>query len=93
MVETIIWKERFKIKGVQVDNLRGLICIGRMDKVLNAWIKELCKMTKGMDKSIDEGVLQWFGHMERTEKGKIVKRFYVRECTGSCSGVSQWKKM
>ena len=37
--ETIIWreKERFRIRAVQIDNLRGLLDIRRMDKVLNAW--------------------------------------------------------
>ena len=32
---TMIWKERSRIRAVQVDNLRGLLGIRRMDKVLN----------------------------------------------------------
>ena len=36
--ETIIWKEkeRSRIRAIQMDNLRGLSDIRRMDKVLNA---------------------------------------------------------
>ena len=34
---------------------------------------------------IDEGVLQWFGHVERMEKDRTAKRVYVRERIGSCS--------
>ena len=36
--ETMIWreKERSRIKAVQMDNLRGLLGIRKMDKVLNA---------------------------------------------------------
>ena len=38
--ETMIWKEkeRSRIRAVQMDNLRGLLGIRRMDKVLNARI-------------------------------------------------------
>ena len=44
--ETMIWieKERSRIKDVQVDNLRGLLSIRRMDRVLNAWIKGFCRV-------------------------------------------------
>ena len=58
--ETMIWreKERSRIWAVRVDNLRGLLGIRRMDKVLNARIKHFCGVTKVMDEKIDEGVLQ-----------------------------------
>ena len=38
--ETMIWKEkeRSRIRAVQMDNLRGLLGIRRMDKALNARI-------------------------------------------------------
>ena len=35
--------------------------------------KELCRMKKGLDKRIDEGVLWWFGHGERMKNDRIVK--------------------
>ena len=38
-------------------NLRGLVGITRVDKVPNTLIRELCGMTKRVDKRIDEGVL------------------------------------
>ena len=38
-----------------------------------------------MDEKIDEGVLRWFGHVERMENDKIGKRVYVGECGGRCS--------
>ena len=39
-IETMIWKEkeRSRIRAVQMDNLRGLLGIRRMDRVLNAQI-------------------------------------------------------
>ena len=45
-----------------MDNLRGLLGITRMDRVRNAWIRELCGVRKGLDERIDEGILRWFSH-------------------------------
>ena len=42
-------------------------------------------MTKVVDEKIDEGVLQWFGHLERIDNDRIVKRVYVGERT-----VARW---
>ena len=77
--KTMLWKEKEKsrIRAVQMDSLRGLIGIRRMDNP---------KCTdKGVDERIDEGVLWWFGNVERRERGMIVKRVYVGEFPGSCS--------
>ena len=44
MAETMLWKEkeRSRIRDVQMDNLKGLLGIRRMDRVPNAQIRELC---------------------------------------------------
>ena len=66
-IETMIGrKERSSIRTVQMLNLRGLLGIRRMEKVPNAWIRQLCGMTKG-DEKIDEGVLRWFIRVENGE--------------------------
>ena len=53
--KTMLWKEKERslVKAVQMDNLRGLLGIMRMDRVLNTWIRELCRVKKGLDKRID----------------------------------------
>ena len=48
-------------------------------------------MMKGENERIDEGVLQWFSHVERMENDRIVKRVYVGKCNGSHS-VSKLQK-
>ena len=58
--------KKCRIGVVQMDNLRGLIGITKMDKVPNTRIKELCGVMKGIDERI-EGVLRLFGHVERME--------------------------
>ena len=71
------------MRAVQMDNLRGLLGVRRMDISPNARIRELCGVMKGVDERIDEGVLRGFGHVERD---RIAKRVYV----GKCTVVIQW---
>ena len=80
--ETMIWKEneRSRIRAIQMDKLRGLLGIRRLDKVPNAQIRELCGVTKAMDEIIDEEVLRWFGYVEGMESDRIAKRVYVGLC-------------
>ena len=56
-----------------MDNPRGLLGIRRMDRVQNARIRELCELKKGLDERIDEGVLRWYGHVERRERDRVPK--------------------
>ena len=60
-----------------MDNLRDFLDIKIMDKVPNAWIRELCRVMKRLDERIDEDVLQWFDHKERMENERIAKRVYA----------------
>ena len=50
-----------------------------MNKVPNARIRELGEVTNRVDERIDEGVLQWYGHVERMETDMIAK-----VCRGVC---------
>ena len=80
----MIWreKERSFIRAVQMYNLRGLLDIRRMDKVLNAQIRQLCGVTKGVDEKIDESVFQWFCYVKKMGNGSISKGECIRCCLG-----------
>ena len=52
-------KERSKIKAVQMDNLRGLLGIRRMDGALNVLIREVCGVTKRLMKVFPYGLVMW----------------------------------
>ena len=54
-----------------------------MDRILNALIRELCGVTKGVDERIEEGVLKWFSHVERMERDRVAKSVFVGECAVS----------
>ena len=64
----------YRIRDLQMDNLRGLLGMRRLDKVLNALISELCRVTKRVNETMDEGVLWWFGHMEKMRNHEIARR-------------------
>ena len=83
----VIWKDKKKsrIRDIQMNNLRGFLCIKRIDEVSNAQIRELCRVTKGVDNRIN-GVFQWFGHVGRIENDRIAKRVYVGMCWKLLSG-------
>ena len=57
-------------------SLRGLLGIRRMDRVPNARIRELCGVKNGLDERVNEGVLRWFCHVERMERGMTVKKVF-----------------
>ena len=59
---------------------------------MNTRIRELSGETKGENERIDEGVLRWFGHVERIENNRIVKWDYVGECADSLSVGRQRKR-
>ena len=48
-------------------------------------IRNLCGGKKGQDERIDEGVLKWFGCVQRMESDRIAKCLYIGVCAGSCS--------
>ena len=47
-------RRRDLVRAVQMDKFRGLLGIRRMDRVLYTWIRELCRVKKGLDERIDE---------------------------------------
>ena len=56
----MIWKkEGARIRAVEMDNLRSLLGIRRMYKVPNAWIRELCRVIKGLMKVFSDGLGIW----------------------------------
>ena len=78
-------RRRSRIRAVQLDKIRSVLGIRRMDRVLNARIRELCGMAKGVYERIEEDVLHWFSYVERMENDRIAKRIYVRVFSGSSS--------
>ena len=49
----------------------------------NGVIRELCGIQKGVNERISESILRWFGHLERMDESRLVKRVYRGECVGN----------
>ena len=75
-----------------MDNIRGFLGIRRMDRVPSACIRELCGVKKVLDERIGEGMLLWFGHVDRMERDRIAKRAHGGECASSRSVGRQRKR-
>ena len=85
--DTMIWKEedRCRVRAVHMYNLRVLLGIRRKDKIPNPRLRESCGVAKQVNERIDEGVLRWFGYVERLENDRIAKWVCEGECAGSRS--------
>src|SRR5678815_1717427 len=83
--KTMVWNKKYrsKVQCVQMDNLRGVLCVRRIDKMRNEHIRELCGVKKGVNERINECMLRWFGHVERMNDNRLVKRMYSGECVGN----------
>src|SRR5678815_6092076 len=63
-----------------MDNLRGVLGVRRINKMRNELIREWCGVKKGVNERINESMLRWFGHVERMNDSRLVKRMYSGEC-------------
>src|SRR5678816_2500347 len=81
----MVWNKRYrsKVQCVQMDNLRGVLGVRRIDKMRNERIRELCGVNKGVNERINESTLRWFSHVGRMDDSRLVKRMYSGECVGN----------
>src|SRR5678815_2775171 len=75
--ETTVWNKRYrsKVQCVQMNNLRGVLGV-KIDKMRNERIIELCGVKKEVNERINESTSRWFGHVERMDDSRLVKRMY-----------------
>src|SRR5678815_335511 len=83
--ESMVWNKRYrsKVQCVQMDNLRSVLGVRRIDKMRNERIGELCGAKKRVNERINESTLRLFGHVERMNDSRLVKRMYSCECVGN----------
>src|SRR5678815_2321686 len=66
-----------------MDNSRSMLGVRRINKMRNERIREWCGVKKGVNERINESMLRWFGHVERMNGSRLVKRMYSGECVGN----------
>ena len=74
--------ERRKVEAVEMSCLRSICGVRRMDRIANVEIRRRCGKTVGVGERMDQGVLRWFGHVERMEGERLVRRVYDSDARG-----------
>ena len=63
--------DRSGMEAVEMNCLRNICKLKRIDRVPNAEIRRMCG--KNVSQRMDQGVLSWSGHVERMENERLVK--------------------
>ena len=63
--------------------LRSLVGVSRMDRVRNEEVRRRAGIERELASSADQRVLRWFGHVERMDKYRMVRRVLMAEVSGT----------
>ena len=75
--------ERKRIEAVEMNCLRNVCGVRRIDRVSNVEVRRRCGKYRSVNQKIDQGLLRWFGHVERMGSERMVKRVYESEAEGN----------
>ena len=59
--------ERKRIEAVEMNCLRNICGLRRIDRVRNEEIRRRCRKKASVGERMDQSVLRWFGHIERMD--------------------------
>ena len=74
--------ERKRMEAVEMNCLRNICGLRRIDRVPNVEIRRRCGKKVSVSQRIDQGVLRWFGHVERMGDERMAKRVYESDVRG-----------
>merc|ERR1712105_304859 len=74
--------ERRKVEAVEMNYLRNICGVRRMDRIANVEIRRRCGKTVGVGERMDQEVLRLFGHVEKMEVERLVRRVYDSDARG-----------
>merc|ERR1712002_1056172 len=76
-------KDRKRMEAVEMNCLRNICGRRRIDRVSNVEIRDMCNKNVSVSGRMDQGILRWFGHVERMGNERLVKRVYDSEVRGA----------
>ena len=76
-------RDRKRMEAVEMNCLRNICGIRRIDRVSNAEIRRRCGKNVSVSQRMDQGVLRWFGHVERMGNERLAKRVYESDIRGT----------
>ena len=74
--------ERKRVEAVEMNCLRSICGVRRIDRIPNAELRRRCGKKVSVGERMDQGVMRWFGHVERMGDDRLVKRVYDSEVRG-----------
>ena len=75
----VAWK---KMEALEMDSLRSVCRLRRIDKVPNREILERCKKEVRVGEKMNRALLRWYGHVERMEENRMTKKVYEAKVEG-----------
>ena len=81
-VWTLKVSERKRMEAVEMNCLRNICGLRRIDRVPNVEIRRRCGKNVSVSQRIDQRVLRWFGHVERMGDERMAKRMYESNVRG-----------
>ena len=75
-------KDRRRLDVVEMRCLRSMCGVTQRDRIRNETIRIRTGVTRGLSGRADQSVLRWYGHIEKMEESRLVKRIYRSEARG-----------
>ena len=75
--------ERKKIEAVEMDCLRSICDLRRLDRVPNTEVHRRSGKEVTVGAKMDQSVLRWFGHVERMDEERLMRRVYQSDGEGT----------
>ena len=75
--------ERRKVNVLEMKCLRHLVGVSGMDRVRNEEVRRKAEIEMQLASIADQRVLRWFGHVERMDDYRMVRRMLMTEVSGA----------
>ncbi|WP_289490223.1 hypothetical protein, partial [Klebsiella pneumoniae] len=62
--------ERKKVEAVEMDCLRSICGVRRIDRIRNEEVRRRCGKDASVGMKMDQSLLRWFGHVERMNEDR-----------------------
>ena len=73
---------RRKVNVLEMKCLRNMVGVSRMDRVTNEEVRRRAGIERELASRADQGVLRWFGHMEKMDEYRMARRVLMAEVSG-----------
>ena len=74
--------KRRKVNVLEMKCLRSLVGVSRMDRVRNDEVRRRAGIERELARRADQRVLRWFGHVERMNEYRMIRRVLMAEVSG-----------